>query len=165
MEDGMKRQKFLFLIVSLSLVVSAVFSQVPKPEDVLGFRVGADRKVAGMSQIIDYFYKLDNTSDRVLVKEVGKTTEGNPFIVAIITSKENHKSLDRYREYQQLLADPRKISEEDAQRMISKGKAVVMINCSLHASEIGAAQMSMELAYDLATDNDPATQQIQICGP
>lgn len=156
----MKRQKFLFLIVSLSLVVSAVFSQVPKPEDVLGFRVGADRKVAGMSQIIDYFYKLDNTSDRVLVKEVGKTTEGNPFIVAIITSKENHKSLDRYREYQQLLADPRKISEEDAQRMISKGKAVVMINCSLHASEIGAAQMSMELAYDLATDSDPATQQI-----
>ena len=156
----MKRLKLLYLILSLLLVVSGGFSQVPKPEDVLGFKIGTDRKVADMSQIIDYFHKLDNASDRVLVKDVGKTTEGNPFIVAIITSERNHKNLDKYREYQQLLADPRKISEEDAQKMIAEGKAVVMINCSIHASEIGAAQMSMKLAYDLATDSDPTTQRI-----
>jgi hypothetical protein len=160
MEDGMKRPKLVFLILSYFLVASFGFSQVPKPDDELGFKIGTDRKVADMSQIIDYFYKLDNTSDRVLVKEVGKTTEGNPFIVAIITSEENQKNLDKYREYQQLLADPRKTSEEDAQKMIQEGKAVVMINCSIHASEIGAAQMSMRLAYDLAMDSDPTTQRI-----
>jgi len=151
---------FLFLLCASLLVTSVGFSQVPKPEDELGFKIGTDRKVADMSQIIDYFYKLDNSSGRILVKEVGKTTEGNPFIVAIITSEKNHKNLDKYREYQQLLADPRKISEEDAQKMISEGKAVVMINCSIHASEIGAAQMSMRLAHNLATDSDPATQRI-----
>ncbi len=156
----MKRLKLLCLVVSLLLVVSFGFSQVPNPEDVLGFKIGNDRKVADMSQIIDYFHKLDNTSDRILVKEVGKTTEGNPFIVAIITSERNHKNLDKYREYQQLLADPRKITEKDAQKMIAEGKAVVMINCSIHASEIGAAQMSMKLAYDLATGKDPTIQRI-----
>lgn len=156
----MKRSKFLLLILSLFIVVSGGFAQVPKPEEVLGFKIGTDRKVADMSQIIDYFYKLDTASDRIIVTEVGKTTEGNPFIVAIITSERNQKDLDKYREYQQLLADPRKISEEAAQEMIAKGKAVVMINCSIHASEIGAAQMSMQLAYGLASASDPQTQRI-----
>lgn len=160
MEDGMKRLKTCLFVLSLLLVVSGAFSQVPKPEDVLGFKVGTERKVADMFAIIDYFRRLDNASDRVLVNEVGKTTEGNPFIVAIITSEANHKNLDKYRRYQQLLADPRKISEEEAQRMIADGKTVVMINCSIHASEIGAAQMSMNLAYDLASSNDPTTRQI-----
>ncbi len=156
----MKRLKLLFLLLSLWLVVSVGFSQVPKPEDVLGFQVGEDGKLADMFQIIDYFFRLDDTSDRVLVEELGKTTEGNPFIVAIITSKDNHKDLDKYREYQQRLADPRKVSEEEAQRMIAESRTVVMINCSIHASEIGAAQMSLKLAYDLATSSDPKTKHI-----
>jgi hypothetical protein len=133
---------------------------MPKPEEVLGFEVGSDRQVADMHQIIDYFRLLGKASDRILVRDVGKTTMGNPFIVAIITSEKNHKDLDRYREYQQLLADPRKISDEEAEEMIAKGKAVVMINCSIHATEIGACQMSMELAYDLATKNDQRTKRI-----
>ncbi len=160
MEDGMQKQKVLVFVLSLLLAVSSALSQVPKPEDVLGFRVGTDRKLADMFEIIDYFHQLDNTSDRVLVREVGKTTEGHPFIVAIITSEDNHKDLEKYRRYQQLLADPRTISEDDAQKMIAEGKAVVMINCSIHASEIGAAQMSTQLAYDLATASDPDTQRI-----
>lgn len=160
MEDGMKRLKLSLLLFSIFLVVGGGFSQIPKPEDVLGFKVGSDRKVADMVQIVDYFRRLDNASDRILVEEVGKTTEGNPFIVAIITSKDNHKDLDKYQKYQQLLADPRKISEAEAQRMIAMGKAVVMVNCSIHASEIGASQMAMQLAYDLASASDPDTQRI-----
>jgi hypothetical protein len=160
MEDGMKQQKVLLFVLSLMLLVSSALSQVPKPEDVLGFKVGTDREVADMFQIVDYFHRLSHASDRVVVKEVGKTTEGNSFIVAIITSKNNHKDLEKYRTYQQLLADPRKISEDEAKRMIAEGKAVVMINCSIHASEIGAAQMSMQLAHDLATARDPETQHI-----
>jgi hypothetical protein len=156
----MKRQRICFLVFSLLLISGSAFSQVPKPEDVLRFKVGTVREVADMFQIIDYFQRLDEASGRVLVREVGKTTEGNPFIVAIITSERNHKNLDRYREFQQLLADPRKISEEDAEKMIADGKTVVMINCSIHASEIGASQMSMKLACDLATDNDSTTLQI-----
>lgn len=160
MEVGMKQHKVLMFGLSLMLVVSSALSQIPKPEDVLGFEVGTARKLADMFQILDYFQKLNATSGRITVKEVGKTTEGHPFIVAIITSENNHKDLEKYRMYQQLFADPRKISEDDAQKMIAGGKAVVMINCSIHASEIGAAQMSMQLAYDLAAASDPDTQRI-----
>jgi hypothetical protein len=149
--------KGIFILLFVSQIVLA---KIPKPEEVLGFKVGADRKVADMHQIVDYFRKLADASDRILLKEVGKTTRGNPFLVAIITSPENHKHLEKFRQYQQLLADPRKISEKEAERIITEGKAVVMINCSIHATEIGASQMSMELAYDLATKNDKKTHEI-----
>ncbi|MBN1223729.1 MAG: hypothetical protein JXB23_10790 [Candidatus Aminicenantes bacterium] len=156
----MKPAKRVLFTILLILLTSAVYGRIPKPEDVLGFKVGSDRKIADMHQIIDYFLKLDEESNRILVQEVGKTTMGNPFIVAVITSENNHKNLEKYREYQQLLADPRRITDDEADEIIEKGKAVVMINCSIHASEIGACQMSMELAYDLATKNDLRTKDI-----
>lgn len=147
---------FIFIFVT-SLGWSA---DIPKPEKVLGFKIGTARKMADAKQITDYFRRLAKASDRVLIKEVGLTTEGKPFIVAIISSRANHQNLETYRQYQQLLADPRKISDKKAEEIISKGKTVVMINCSLHATEIGASQMSMQLAYDLATGNDPETKKI-----
>jgi len=151
----------LLFIFWIALGVSnPLVAKIPRPEDFLGFKVGTDRKLADRQQIVDYFRLLDKASERIVVKEAGKTTLGNPFIYAIITSDKNHQELTRYQRWQQLLADPRKISQDEVERIISQGKAVVMINCSIHASEIGAAQMSMELAYNLASRNDPTTTDI-----
>ncbi|UCE43002.1 MAG: hypothetical protein JSV17_08660 [Candidatus Aminicenantes bacterium] len=156
----MVKRKIGNFVLALLLFVPIISAQVTSPEQFLGFKVGADKKLADMYQIIEYFQMLDDQSDRITVKEIGKTTEGNPFIVAIITSENNQKDLVKYQKFQQLLADPRQISDEEAERMIGEGKAIVMVNCSLHASEIGASQMSMELGYDLATKNDPLTEEI-----
>ncbi len=156
----MKKTRIWCTVISIFILIQIATAQIQSPEDFLGFRIGTAKKLADMHQIIDYFKQLDNASDRILVEEVGATTEGNPFIVAYITSVENHKNLEKYRQYQQLLADPRKISDEEAEKMIAEGKAIVMINCSIHATEIGASQMSMQLAYDLASKDDPLTQQI-----
>jgi hypothetical protein len=159
-EGGMTFKKYWGFVLSFLLFVPISSAQVTSPEQFLGFKVGTDKMLADMAQIIAYFERLDEQSDRIVVEKVGKTTEGNPFIVAIITSADNQKELEKYRGYQQLLADPRKISDEEAKKMIAEGRAVVMVNCSIHASEIGACQMSMELAYDLATKNDSLTEEI-----
>jgi len=156
----MRKLKLLSVPFLFLLFCRFASAEVTTPEQFLGFKVGADRKLADMHQIIEYFQILDRESDRILVQEVGKTTMGNPFIVALITSADNHKDLDKFQKYQQLLADPRKISDQEAQEIISQGKAVVMVNCSIHASEIGASQMSMELAYELATADDALTKEI-----
>ncbi len=142
------------------LLAGALPAQMQPPEDFLGFEVGTDRKLADMYQILEYFQKLDWASDRITVDEVGKTTMGNPFIVAVITSEANHRDLEKYRMIQQGLADPRGLDSGEAQRMIREGRAVVMINCSIHATEVGASQMSMRLAYDLASRDDPDTRRI-----
>ncbi|HDP97954.1 MAG TPA: hypothetical protein ENN22_02075, partial [bacterium] len=120
-------------VIGVFLLLTRVcLAQLQSPASFLGFEPGDAQKLADMHQIVDYFYLLDENSDRVMVKEIGKTTEGNPFIVATISSAGNLCNLDRYKNYQQLLADPRKITAEQADAIVNQGKTVVMINCSLH---------------------------------
>ena len=134
--------------------------QIPSPEEFLGFRVGDDRKLAGWSHIVDYFQVLGGRSQRVRVDEIGKSTEGNPFIVATISSPDTISELDRHLESQQRLADPRTLDEQAAAELIESSKVVVMVACSIHAVEVGASQMSMLLAHRLASGDDPDVARI-----
>src|SRR3989442_4510091 len=58
------------------------------------------------------------------------------------------------------LSDPRSLAPEEAERLIGEGKSVIAITCSVHATEVGAAQMSMELAYNMATKNTDEVKNI-----
>ena len=134
---------------------------IPSPKSVLGFTPGDDRTIAGWSQITDYFERLDRASDRVLVQTLGQSTLKRPLIVAFISARENILALPKYKEIQQQLADPRKITSNlQRDRLLANGKVVVTISCSIHSTEIVASQMSMQLAYELATAQDPDTRAI-----
>ncbi len=124
-------------------------SKIVSPEEHLGYRVGEDRKLADWPEIVEYFTRLGSASPRVLVEDLGETTEGNPFILATITSEDNHDKIDDLREIQLRLSDPAELSDEDASRLIDTGKTVVLITCSIHSTEVGGSQMSMELAHRL----------------
>src|SRR5262245_32813752 len=102
---------------------------VPAPRAVLGFTPGDDRKLASWAQIVDYFRKLSQTSDRVLFQEIGKTTLGRPFVFATISSPANLARLDHFKEIQNELADPRVIKSDDAvaDRLIAEGRTIVLI--------------------------------------
>jgi hypothetical protein len=145
---------FLFLALAVS-------SQVLSPQSVLGFHPTDDRTIADWNQIVDYFNKLDKGSDRVLVKEIGRSTQDRPLIVAFISSGSNIKNLEKYRQISAKLANPRTVrNPQEAEELIKNGKTIVTISCSIHSTEIVASQMSMNLAYELATANDPETKEI-----
>src|SRR6185436_15690698 len=134
---------------------------IPSPKSVLGFTPGDDRTIAGWSQITDYFERLDRASDRVLVQTLGQSTLKRPVIVAFISARENILALAKYKEIQQQLADPRKVTQNlQRDQLIADGKVVVTISCSIHSTEIVASQMSMQLAYELATAQDADTRAI-----
>ena len=81
------------------LLALATFAQtkIPAPNDTLGFTPGDDRKLASWAKIVEYFQKLDAASDRVMFQEIGKTTEGKPFVFATISTPENLKNLEKYK--------------------------------------------------------------------
>jgi hypothetical protein len=123
--------------------------------------MGADYKLVHWDKIVEYFHQVDERSDRVIVRELGKTTEGQPFIMAEISAPETVANFTAFREMQRKIADPRLIQgAEEERRLLSEGKAVLMINCSIHASEIAATQMSLELLHDLATGDSPEIKEI-----
>lgn len=161
----------LFAFLSLVALPTSLFGQrpldrvsretVPSPKSVLGFEPGDDRTIADWSQITNYFNLLDKSSDRVLVQVLGQSTLKRPLIVAFISARENILGLNKYKDIQQQLADPRKVPTAiQRDRLIANGKAVVAISCSIHSTEIVASQMSMQLAYELATAQDADTKEI-----
>ncbi|MFL6285874.1 MAG: M14 family zinc carboxypeptidase [Pyrinomonadaceae bacterium] len=139
----------------------AALARIPSPRDVLGFTPGDDRTIADWTQITDYFKRLDRASERVRVQELGSSTLGRTLFAAFISSAENIRELDRYRDIQRRLADPRLVgSDAERDRLVSEGRAVVAVSCSIHSTEIVASQMSMQLAYDLASARDEETREM-----
>ena len=130
-------------------------ADIPTPESVIGFKVGADRKLADWNQIVDYFRKLDAASARVKIDGEGKTTLGKPFLSVIITSEANMGNLEAIRQANLRLADPRGLSDDEAKKLITTGKTIIAHNHGIHATEVAAPQTSMELAYLLATSDEP----------
>jgi hypothetical protein len=130
------------------------------PEDFFGFRLGSDRKIARWDRIVEYFKKLQEQSDKIRVVDMGPSTEGNPFLLCIISSAKNLENLDKIRDINNKLADPQGLNEEQVERLIRRGKAVICQSMSLHATEIGGTQMAPELAHDLLTRDDEETKRI-----
>jgi hypothetical protein len=139
-----------FAVACLLLVSTWLAAQTP-PDKFLGHRVGEDRKLADFSQITAYFKNLDQESPKLQLVEIGQSVLGKTIIMAVITAEENMSRLDRFREIAGRLKDSRGLPEAEARQLAKEGKSILLITCSLHASEVAASQMSMELAYDLVT--------------
>jgi len=156
----MKARFVAFALAATFLSGIALSAQVKSPQDYLGFRVGDDYKLADWQQITGYFDELGKSSNRVHVDVIGQTTLKRPFVRVTITSPENYAKIAQYEEITHRLADPRGLPAEEADRLISEGKSVIAITCSVHATEVAAAQMSMELAYNMATKNTAEVKNI-----
>jgi hypothetical protein len=110
--------------------------------------------------VVGYFQTLAKSSDRVRVDELGKTADGRPFIAVTIADAPTLRNLDRYRTIQQRLADPRKTSPAESEKLVAEGKTVVLITCSIHATEIASTHTSVEYAYKLLTEDTPHNRAI-----
>ncbi len=152
-------------LIFLTAIATAA-QTVPAPKDVLGFTPGDDRKLASWAQVVDYFTKLDKASDRVVFQEIGKSTMGAPFVYATISSPENLKNIEKYKNINANLADPRKFAgtrmlpDSKARQFIVDGKTIVLITCGVHSDEVGSYLSSMLIAYKLASANDAETKKI-----
>jgi hypothetical protein len=142
---------------------AGVAAGIPAPADVLGFTPGDDRKLASWSQVVSYFKRLAAASDRVKFEELGKTTMGEPFVLATISSPANLARLGEFREVQRQLADPRTLGANPDRRaadLIARGRAVVLITCGIHSTEVGGTLSSMLIAHRLASSDDAEVQKI-----
>src|SRR4051794_26762914 len=121
------------LLVLLSAALLAGSAPLPTPESHFGHAMNADRKLLDWSNVVSYFQVVAKASDRIRYEELGKTVEGRPYIALTIASPETLRNLSRYREIQRKLADPRLTNDAEAEKLITQGKTVVLITCSIHS--------------------------------
>jgi hypothetical protein len=149
---------FISTLAILVAVVSAAAAQgITTPKQQFGFNIGDDYQLATYDQFVEYWHKLDKESDRMKVVDIGKTAEGRPQLMAIITSPENFKKIDRYKEISRRLATVDGLTDEQAHALAKEGKAVVWFDGGLHATEVLGAHQLIETVYQLVSRNDPET--------
>ena len=106
------------ILAILLFVTASASAAIQSPSQFLGFEVGADRTLADYKQIVSYFRALAAASPRVQVESLGKTTLGEDFIMAIISSESNMRNLPRIRAIAKQLADPRGLSNSQIDSLI-----------------------------------------------
>lgn len=125
------------------------------PLEFFGFEPGADREMLHWHDIVKYFYHLEENSPKIKVENMGKSSEGQDFLCVYISSEHNIKHLEEYRQISRKLADPRGLSEDEKEDLISRGKTVFYHQLGLHSNEVGGTQCSPALAYELISDESP----------
>ncbi len=141
--------------------VAAQRQHVPSPSEVLGFAPGADRKLPPWNAIVAYFRALGAASDRVQVRDIGRSSGGVPFLEVFISSPANLARLPALRQDQRLLADPRLVRSPAAvDALIARDKAFVLITGAIHSTEVGGFLSPLEIAYRLASGGSPEVRAI-----
>jgi len=134
---------------------------VVSPTKYLGRIVGAAGELSSTSQIYGYFRKLAETSPRVRVETIGRSEEGRDIILAVIADEAGLRDLDKLKAATAALADPRRTSPDAAEALIASARPVFYFNAALHSTELGSAEMVMELAYRLAVSDQPMIKRIR----
>jgi murein tripeptide amidase MpaA len=150
----------MLLLILVTAAAASSQSRITSPREQLGFNIGDDYQLANYAQLVEYWKKLDQQSDRMSLVEIGKTAEGRTMYMAIITAPENHKKLERYKEIARRLALAEGLTDEQAHALAAEGKAVVWIDGGLHATEVLGAQQLMETVYQFVSMNDPETLRL-----
>src|SRR5688500_4869976 len=111
-----------FLPATVSYVPES--ATVPSPGDVLGHIAGAPNELTRVAKIYDYYSRLAASTPRVRFSTVGKTEEGRDLALVTISDEANLQNLDRFKEITRSLADPRRTSRADADRLAAEGKTI-----------------------------------------
>lgn len=139
----------------------AADGKLETPESYFGFKIGADTKLARWDKIVAYMQAVAQASDRVRYRDLGPTTNGNPFALLEIASAATLEDLDRFKKLERrLYFQDGTPTDAEREELFRDGKAVVLITCNIHSTEIGASQMVLELVHELATNNEPRVTKI-----
>jgi hypothetical protein len=133
---------------------------LPTPEQFFGFHPGAAGELARYPKVLEYFQLAARSTDRVKYEELGKTTMGNVYALLRISSPQNLARFDRLVEINRRLADPRGLSDAEAQRLAAEGKPFYLLYATIHSTEVSNGQAIIHVVHRLATDNSPMVREI-----
>jgi hypothetical protein len=136
--------------------------KVPSPAKVLGYPMGTPNKLTYTKDQARYYRELEKATPRVKVFTAPEKSElGREQLLVVVGDETAVANLAKYKEITARLGDPRRINEQEAQKLIGEGKAIYWASGSIHSPETGSPEMLMEMAYRLAIEESPFIQAIR----
>ena len=153
---------FVF-VLSVAAPAASHAQAAPKltsPKEFFGFNVGDDYQEVNYTNAEAYWKKLATQSDRMKMVDMGLTEEGRHQWMCIVSSPQNIKNLDHYKDISQRLARSEGLTDDQAHSLARDGKAVVWIDGGLHASESVGFQQLVQTMYELLNGVDLETMRL-----
>ena len=153
---------FLVVAARTSLPLHAQAStqgHVTTPKEQFNSNFGDDYFLANYKQICEYWRKREKESPCLKIQNMGKTAEGRDQLMVIVTSPENQRQLQKYREISARLAKADGLTDDQAHALAKEGKTIVWIDGGLHATETLGAQQLGEMVYLMASRTDEETMR------
>ncbi len=145
--------------VLLSLFLLSAFldaRSLPTPKSHFGFLPGTDRELFTYEELVGYLKLAADASDRVALREIGRSPEGRPIYVCFISAAENLARLDELRTINQQLAWNTDLDAAVRTQYLEDGRVFVLGTLSMHSDEVGPSQTAPLIVYEAATTDDPA---------
>jgi hypothetical protein len=133
---------------------------LPTPVQFFGFNPGAAGELAHYAKVLEYLQLAAKSTDRVKYEELGKTTMGNVYAFLRISSPQNLARFDRLVEINRRLADPRGLSDAEAQKLAAEGKPFYFLYATIHSTEVSNGQAIIHIVHRLATENSPEVREM-----
>jgi len=134
---------YLFFIGAL-----ASHAQIKSPDEFLGYDLGSH--FTPHYKVVDYFRQTAAASPKnIKLIEYGKTNEGRPLLVAVISSVENIARIEQIRNNNLKLA-----TGTDQSVDIKSQPAVVWLSYNVHGNEANSTETSMKMLYTLSSGKD-----------
>ena len=153
--------RLLAVVAFLFILPAAAGAQaVPTPAQYFGFEMGADGELARYPQVLDYLQLLADRTDRVEYEHRGTTTNGNPYVLVKFSARENLDRLDRLVAINRRLADPRGLTDDEAQALVREGVPFYFVYATIHSTEVGNGQAIVDIAHRLATEDSAEIREI-----
>lgn len=132
---------------------------VPRPEKILRYQVGSHHTTyAQMEKVIEEIAKA--APDRVRIFDIGLTNEHRMQHIVAISSPEHIARLDEIKANIAKLTDPRKTSASEANSIIQNTPMIAWMAYTIHGNESSSFEAMMQVIYQLAASNEPATLDI-----
>src|SRR4051812_41437101 len=113
--------------------------KVPSPDKIIGYEVGAPGHLTYTKDLYRYYRELEKTTPRVRVFTAPeRSEEGKEQLLIAVGDEATLAKLGRYKDITAKLADPRKVSDADAESLIGEGKAFYWASGSIHSPETGS---------------------------
>jgi hypothetical protein len=131
---------------------------VPRPEALLGYELG-DFNTQYSEQERVLLAIAAAAPERVHVEEIGTTSERRRMRFYIVSAPENIARLDAIRADLARLADPRTTAAAELDAIAARVPTVVWLSFSVHGNESPGFETAMQLLWQLAASEEPATQE------
>lgn len=141
----------LTVLFALAFLPFLVLAQLQSPSEFLPHQLG--ETFTPHHQLVDYFQHVAANSPNVQLIEYGRTNEGRPLILAIVSSPENMARIEAIR-----TNNLRHAGLVEGSPDASLDRAMVWLSYSVHGNEAAGSESSMGVVYDLANPNNAKTQ-------